>query len=138
MPGLALQPLLLLARLYPERPTSPLERVMLVVTILVLAVVCVRFVVSRLRELPHRPPGGGVPIDEWRRRGLGVQPSEGVTTLQPGQRCPLCRLEHQPTSEAARCDGCGAVLHLLCARDLGRCATLGCAGTARRVDAVVG
>lgn len=81
-------------------------------------------------------PRSGVSIDEWHRRGLGVQPSEGIVEFQPGQRCPLCRVEHRPTSEAARCDACGTLSHLQCSLEVGRCSTLACPGSARRVDAV--
>lgn len=89
---------------------------------------------SRSRDLRTVQPG--VPLDEWRRRGLGVQP--GVLGFQPGQRCPLCHAEHAPTDDAARCDVCGALFHRQCAQELavGRCSTLGCRGGVRRVDAV--
>lgn len=82
------------------------------------------------------PPDASVPVDEWRRRGLHVQRSQGVIEFQAGQRCPLCHVEHAPTSEAARCDACGALFHLLCARELGGCSTLGCQGETHRVNAV--
>lgn len=99
---------------------------------LALVVRWVRFV----REQPIT--GAGVPVDEWRDRGMGVQPSEGVVEFQSGQRCPLCHVEHQPTSEAARCDACGTLFHLQCSLELGGCSSLGCQGTPRRVDAVEG
>lgn len=89
-----------------------------------------------VRAQPAAGPVSSVPIDDWRRRGMGVQPSEGIVEFQAGQRCPLCRVEHQPTSEAARCDACGTLFHLQCALELGGCSSLGCQGTARRVDAV--
>ncbi len=75
-------------------------------------------------------------IDEWKRRGLGVRRSKGIIEFQAGQRCPLCHVEHAPTSEAARCDACGTLSHLQCAIEVGRCSTLGCAGEVQRVSAV--
>lgn len=78
----------------------------------------------------------GPSLDEWKRRGLGVLRSKGVVEFTAGQRCPLCRVEHAPTSEAARCDACGTLSHLQCAVEVGRCSTLGCAGGVERVSAV--
>jgi hypothetical protein len=107
----------------------------------VLAVV-VGLVIALARWVRDQPamgaPRAGIPLDEWRRRGMGVQPSEGTVEFQVGQRCPLCHVEHQPTSEAARCDACGTLFHLQCALELGGCSSLGCKGTPRRVDAVRG
>jgi hypothetical protein len=78
----------------------------------------------------------GVPVDQWRRAGMGVQPSVGVVEFQPGQTCPLCFVEHKPTSEAAQCPACRTLVHLQCVVEMGRCPTLGCGAAPVRVDAI--
>ena len=90
----------------------------------------------RSRDLRVTGRSSGPSLDEWKRRGLGVQRSKGVVEFTAGQRCPMCRVEHAPTSEAARCDACGTPSHLQCAVEVGRCSTLGCVGSAERVNAV--
>lgn len=94
------------------------------------------WVVARVREEETRRRGERVPVDRWRRAGLGAQPSAGVVEFQPGQTCPLCHVEHTPTSEAAECPACRTLVHLQCAIEMGRCPTLACAGKPVRVDAV--
>ncbi|MGE0711543.1 MAG: hypothetical protein AB7N76_30080 [Planctomycetota bacterium] len=56
------------------------------------------------------------------RAGLRVR-SQGAGRL----RCGLCHDED--LLDAARCGGCGVLLHPECAAELGRCPTLGCTGT---------
>ncbi len=127
---------LLLARLDLADPPTLVERVAFWAMLAFGLMLVVKFVASRWCERDLRAIQPGVPVDEWRRRGLGVQPD--VVGFQPGQRCPLCHSEHTPTGDAARCDLCGALFHRPCAQELavGRCSTLGCAGGVRRVDAV--
>lgn len=52
-----------------------------------------------------------------------------VCEAEPAQRCALCHGDLGPADDTAHaCDGCGAVLHLACWSDLGRCPALGCRG----------
>lgn len=44
------------------------------------------------------------------------------------QRCPMCHGDLRPSEPLWECQACGAVHHGACAREHGRCATLGCTG----------
>lgn len=89
------------------------------------------------RREPAPPPGPGVrPVRPSRVRELGpderavlgkADPAD-VVTLQPGQRCPVCRDDLEGKAEPlTACPACRATFHAACVAPGAPCSTLGCA-----------
>jgi hypothetical protein len=128
---------MILASLGDARPETVLDVLGRWALLALVVGAAVAFVRARWAARDLRAVRPGVPVDEWRRRGLVVQRRERpVVELQAGQRCPICHDDHRPTNDAVCCEACGTLSHVRCLLEVGRCPTLGCAGAPRRVDVV--
>lgn len=88
-------------------------------------------------EVRARPPAGGPREGPASAPGAGEgPPPHGVTGLRLQERAAAstCAYCHDPLPHARHDCGCGAAYHRDCWAELGRCATLGCAGRADADD----